>query len=139
MDKQDIKNLKKRYLIWLYKTTKEAFDRYERKFTQLDIDKFILEEVEKELKDAYLPHEKDALVKHVNGFRDYIGNKEKACLELKYKGKKVNPEFLFLDIKLQAVEKAIVEELGAKGLEEIKSVYEEEMIGRILQKLEKSH
>lgn len=131
MNKQDIKNLKKRYLIWLYMTTKEAFDRYERKFTQLDIDTFMLFEMEKELKGAYLPDEKKALEKYINDFRDYITEKEKICLKLKYKGKRVDPEFLFLDIKLEAIEKAIVKELGAKALDEIKAFYESEMIQKI--------
>lgn len=131
MNKQDIKNLKKRYLIWLYMTTKEAFDRYERKFTQLDIDTFMLFEMEKELKGAYLPDEKKVLEKYINDFRDYIAEKEKICLKLKYKGKRVDPEFLFLDIKLEAIEKAIVKELGAKALDEIKAFYESEMIQKI--------
>lgn len=131
MDKQDVKNLKKRYLIWLYMTTKEAFDRYERKFTQLDIDEFMLFEMEKELKGAYLPHEKKALEKYINDFRDYISKKEKICLKLKYKGKRIDPEFLFLDIKLQAIEKAIVDELGSKALDVIKNFYEQEMILKI--------
>ncbi len=131
MDKQDLKNLKKRYLIWLYMTTKEAFDRYERKFTQLDIDEFMLFEMEKELKGAYLPGGKKALEKYINDFRNYISGKEKACLKLKYKGKRVDPEFLFLDIKLQAIEKAIVEELGRKALDEIKNFYEQEMALKI--------
>ena len=50
MDK-DSRNLKKRYLIWLYKTTKEALDRIERKFTQADIDKFILMDMIRQDKD----------------------------------------------------------------------------------------
>ncbi len=131
MNKQDIKNLKKRYLIWLYMTTKEAFDRFERKFTQLDIDTFMLFEMEKELKGAYLPDEKKALEKFINDFRDYIAEKEKTCLKLKYKGKLIDPEFLFLDIKLEAIEKAIVKELGAKALDEIRAFYESEMIQKI--------
>ena len=45
MDAKEIKNLKKRYLIWFYKTTKEALDKIERKFTQMEIDKFILKEL----------------------------------------------------------------------------------------------
>jgi CRISPR/Cas system CMR-associated protein Cmr5 small subunit len=136
MDEQDIKNLKRRYLIWLYKTTKEAFDKFERKFTQLEIDKFILSQMEKELKEAYLPHEKEAIGKHVNDFLNYIDEKEKACLRLKYKNKKTNPEFLFLDLKLQAVEKAIIQELGKPALAEIKALYEKEMFERILNSTE---
>ncbi len=132
MDKQDMRNLKKRYLLWLYKTTKEAFDKYERKFTQLEIDEFILESMERILKGTYLPREKKPLEQFVNDFRDYIAEKEKASLELKYKGKKVNPEFIFLDVKLEAIEKAIVKELGKETLEEIKGLYEDEMVSRIL-------
>jgi len=132
MNRQDMKNLKIRYYLWLYKTTKEAFDRFERKFTQLDIDEAILKEIERELKGSYLPHEKKALEKYVNDYRDYIAKKEKTCLELKYKGKKINPEFLFLDVKLEAIEKAIADDLGKKALDEIKEIYQEEMIDRIL-------
>lgn len=137
MDKQDERNLKKRYLIWLYKTTKDAFDRYERKFTQLDIDKELLSEIEKELRTAYFPGDKKELEKFVNDFMNYIDEKEKQCLALKYKGKKIDPEFLFLDIKLETIEKIIVSELGKKSLEEIKGFYEQEMIGRIMKSTDK--
>lgn len=132
MNKQDVKNLKKRYLIWLYLVTKEAFDRYERKFTQFGIDKFILEKMEEELKEAYLPQEKKMLEKYVNDYRLYIDEKEQICLKLKYKDKKINPHFLFLDVKLDAIEKAIVKEFDKKTLEEIKSMHEQEMTEKIL-------
>lgn len=131
MNKQDVANLEERYLIWLYKTTKEAFDKYERKFTQMEIDEFILKEIEKELKDTYMPSEKKALEKYVNDFRDYIAKKENACLKLKYKGKRTNPEFIFLDVKLEAIEKAIARELGKEALQEIKESYQQQMVKRI--------
>ena len=133
MDKRDERNLKMRYFAWMYKNTKEAFDRYERKFTQLEIDKSILREMEKELKGAYLPHKKRALEKYINDFRRYINAKEELCLKLKYKGKKMNPEFIFSDVKLEAIEKAIARELGSEALSRIKDAYEEEMLRRILQ------
>jgi len=136
VDKKDEKNLKIRYLTWLYKTIKEAFDRYERKFTQLEIDEFILKEMEKELKGSYLPQEKRALERLVNDFRNYIAEKEKACLKLKYKGKKIEPEFIFLDVKLEAIEKAIVSESGKSALEKIKEDYQQEMLKRIMQQKE---
>ncbi|MDD5506470.1 MAG: hypothetical protein PHR73_06935 [Candidatus Omnitrophica bacterium] len=136
MNNQDVKNLKKRYLVWLYKTTKEAFDKYERKFTQVDIDTDILMEMEKELLGSYLPHEKDALQKHINDFQRYIEDKERACSDLRDQGKKKNPEFIFLEIKLDAVEKVIAKELGKRGLERIKSLYEIEMTERILRSTE---
>jgi hypothetical protein len=136
MDNQDIKNLKKRYFIWLYKTTKEAFDKYERKFTQTEIDKDILLEIENALMGSYLPHEKAELEKMVNNFQEYIAAKEKACLELKYQGLRTNPEFIFLDVKLNAIEKLITKELGRRGLEEIKALYEKEMTQRIFRSTE---
>jgi hypothetical protein len=132
MDNQDNKNLKKRYFVWLYKTTKEAFDKYERKFTQTEIDKDILKEIENTLMGSYLPHEKAELEKLVDSFQEYISAKEKACLELKYRGLKTNPEFIFLDVKLNAIEKLITKELGRRGLAEIKALYEKEMMRRIL-------
>lgn len=138
MDKQDLKNLKKRYLIWLYKATKEAFDKYERKFTQLEIDEFLLKEIEKELKESYLPSEKKDLEKYVNAFRAYISEKENACLKLKYKGKKINPDFIFLDAKLIAIEKAIKKEFGREFLDEVKELYEEEMVKRVLNQREEA-
>ena len=136
MNSQDIKNLKKRYFVWLYKTTKEAFDKYERKFTQVEIDKDILIEMENTLMGSYLPHEKVALEKMINSFQEYIAAKEKACLELKYQGLRTNPEFIFLDVKLNAIEKLIIKELGRKALEEIKALYEKEMTERILRSTE---
>jgi len=136
MNKQDVRNLQKRYFVWLYKTTKEAFDKYERKFTQTEIDEDILLEMESTLLGAYLPHEKEALEKLVNDFREYISNKEKTCMELKYQGKKTNPDFIFLDMKLNTIEKLITKELGRRALEEIKGLYELEMMQRILRSME---
>ena len=136
MNSQDIKNLKKRYFVWLYRTTKEAFDKFERKFTQTEIDKDLLREIENTLMGAYLPHEKIELEKLVNNFQEYISSKEKACLELKYQGLRTNPEFIFLDVKLSAIEKLIIREFGRRGLEEIKSLYEKEMTRRILRSAE---
>jgi len=132
VDEKDILALKRRYLLWLYKTTKEAFDRYERKFTQLEIDKFILEEVSRECRQAYLSDEREAIGDQAEAMRVYVAEKENACLKLKYRGKKINPEYLFLDIKLQALEKAIVKELGNEELRRIKNLYEQEMSERIL-------
>jgi len=136
MNNQDVKNLKKRYLIWLYKTAKETFDKFERKFTQTDIDKDILVEMEKELLGAYLPHEKEAIQKRINDFYKYVEDKEKACSELRNQHKKINPDFIFSEVKLNAVEKIILKELGSRGFEEIKSLYEKEMTIRILKSTE---
>lgn len=129
MDKRDIKNLKKRYLIWFYKAAKEALDKIERKFTQLDIDKFILKELKAKDKDKKAK-------KFIAEFQAYILNKEMDGFSLKYETKQLKPEYYFLDLKLKAIEKAIVKELGKKALSEIKSLYEKEMTERILKSTE---
>jgi hypothetical protein len=129
MKKQDLLNLKKRYLVWLYKTTKEAWDKIERKFTQLESDKFILQELKKNNKSK-------KAAKFIAEFEAYILNKEMDGLSLKYEGKELKPEYYFLDLKLAAVEKAVIKELGKKGLAEIKSLYEKEMLERILKSTE---
>ncbi len=132
MNKQDEINLRKRYYAWLYKATKDAFDCYEQQFVQLEIDESILEEVEKTLKSAYIPSEKKNLEKLVNDFRDAIVRKENSCLKLKYKGERINPEFIFLDAKLNAIEALISKEFGEKILVEIKGAYENRMLARAL-------
>jgi hypothetical protein len=132
VDDKDVLALERRYLLWLYKTTKEAFDRYERKFTQLEIDGFILEEVSRKCREAYLPDEKEDMEVRLEAMRAYVSDKENACLKFKYQGKKTNPEYLFLDIKLQAVEKAVIKKFGKEGLRRIKALYEQEMAERIL-------
>ena len=100
MHTDDRKNLKKRYLVWLYKTTKESLDRIERKFTQLEIDRHIL---------GYL--KKLDRHKRAGGFifdlKTYITNKERDALNLKYEGKNLKSELYFLDLKLTAIENRV--------------------------------
>lgn len=129
MNKKDTKNLKKRYLVWFYKTAKEALDKVERKFTQSEIDRFILKDLEKA--------DKAGRVKSfVDDFCAYIQKKEENGLSLKFNGKNLKPDYEFLVLRLSAVEKAITKELGKKGLEEIKALYEKEMTERILKSTE---
>jgi hypothetical protein len=125
MDRQDILNLKKRYIVWLYKTTKEALDRIERKFTQLEVDRFILGELKKEDRAKKIK-------KLIDQFEAYIQKKEEDGLSLKYAGKELDSGYLFLSLKLKAIEKAIGVMLGKSALRKIKDSYEEEMIRRIL-------
>jgi hypothetical protein len=126
VDKQDTKSLKKRYLIWLYKTTKEALDRIDRKFTQLEIDSFILKELKKLDKSGKAK-------KFIDEFESYIQNKAKDGLLLKFgEDKELKPDYHFLVIKLKAVEKAITAGFGKNFLDEVKMLYEVEMTERIL-------
>jgi len=127
MKENDILNLKKRYLLWLYKKTKETLDRVDRKFTQIDIDKFIMEELQKgTIADKNFLDE----------FITYVNNKEQDCQKIKSGGTYFNSEYQFLSLKLQAIEKSIVNELGAESLEEIKNLYHQEMVDRILRSTE---
>jgi hypothetical protein len=129
MDKTDIRNLKKRYCLWLYKVTKDEVDRIERKFTQLEIDRMILARLEK-------AKNKNDLSKFITDFQNYISNKEADGQRLKYDGKLLRPEYDFLCLKLAAIEKVVIKALGKKTLAEIKSLYEKEMTERILKSTE---
>jgi hypothetical protein len=129
MEKENSLNLKKRYLLWLYKTTKESLDRIDRKFTQLDIDTSILTELKKS-------GTRGKVTKYIEEFATYVSNKEIEAQRLKYKGRRLQPEYHFLALKLQAVEETIRKELGVKGLDEIRSLYQNEMEERILRSTE---
>ena len=129
MHTNDSKNLKNRYLVWLYKTTKASLDRIERKFTQLEIDRHILGYLKK------LDRQKRA-GGFIFDFKTYIANKQREALNLKYEGKNLKSEYYFLDLKLTAIEKVIKQELGRKALSQIKSLYEKEMTERILKSKE---
>jgi len=132
MDRRDIKNLKFRYLLWLYKTTKEALDRIERKFTQADIDKKIMRDMGKNFDSKDLKKKKEAR-KLLRDFKEYIDKKEKDGRELKFDGRKLQPEYYHLSLKLEAIEKAVVEELGRRRLREIQVLYELEMRRKIIE------
>jgi len=129
MGKKDALSLKKRYLLWLYKTTKEALDRMERKFTQVEIDRFLIAEIER-LDPA------GKASRNIEEFMRYVENKEREGQGLKYSGRELSPEYYFLALKLKAVEKAIRKFLGGRALKEIKALYEDEMMQRILKSTE---
>jgi hypothetical protein len=132
MKKRDIKNLKFRYLLWLYKTTREEFDRIERKFTQVGIDKKIMRDMKENFNSKDLKKKNEAR-KLLKDFKEYIDKKEKNGWKLKFDGRKLRPEYYHLSQKLQAIEKTIIEELGHGGLKEIKAIYEHEMMRRIIE------
>ncbi len=118
------KNLKIRYLLWLYKTTKEELERIDRKFTQLEIDEFMLRKLKK----------RKTAEKYLNEFKNYIGNKRKDALNLKFdKAGNLSPKYQFLSLKLSTIESAVKKFFDKKRLNEIKSLYCQEMIKRILE------
>jgi hypothetical protein len=132
MRRRDIQDLKFRYLLWLYKTTKEAFDRIERKFTQIDIDKKIMHYMRDHV-DSRNIKRKNEMRKFLKDFKEYIDKKGKDGRELKFDGHKLKADYYHLLLKLEAVEKVIIEELGRKGLRIIKTLYEGEMQRRIIE------
>jgi len=132
MDRRDIKNLKFRYLLWLYRTTRAGFDRIERKFTQVDIDRKIMRYMREHCNSRNLKRKNEAR-KFLKDFTEYINKKEKVGMGSKFEGRKLKPEYYHLSLKLEAIEKAIVEELGHRGLREIKALYEHELIRRIIE------
>ncbi len=124
------KNLIRRYLIWCYKTTKEELDRIDRYFTQSLVDGRLLELLSKnKQKNA-------AYQKKIADFKVYMDVKEKNALEKKYldlKNKTLQPQYCYLQNRLNAIEQVIVEFLGKKELKLIQALYENEMTRRILE------
>lgn len=116
--------LKTRYLVWLYKTAKEAVDRVDRKFTQLEIDRQIRAILFKEIN---LSAEKKSLEKFLKELDEYIAKKETEAQSLK------NPAYAFHKLKLAAIERSIECLLDKKALEEIKELHQQEMLRRIIE------
>jgi len=128
------KDLIRRYLIWCYKTTKEEFDRIERYFTQLKVDRHVLAKL-RAGKDYKKTPRSDAFRKLIDQFEEYMSKKERHVLEKKYLDPQhtdVSPQYLYLKHRLLAVESAIVRFLGKKEKDRIRKLYEVEMTERIL-------
>ena len=125
------KKLIRRYLIWCYKTTKEAFERIERKFTQLMVDDFIVDEFK------MLPEvTRKELASNLKQFDEYMNKKEMSALSEKFTDSQqgiLSQNYLYLKNRFSAIEKAICYFLGKKELTTISKLYEEEMTQRILQ------
>lgn len=112
------KALIRRYLIWAYKSTKESFDRLERKTTQLMADEHILRALSgKKTKGG------EGYDKLVDEFKEYIAKKKQQPVP--------QGQYLYLRDRLDAVEGAIKHFLGAKELNSIRAGYEEEFTRRI--------
>ena len=117
------KNLVRRYLIWAYKTTRESFERIERKTTQLTVDEYIFDYFSSN--NFTIPQE----------FRAYIVDKRKDELKLKFADagrKKLHPQYVYLKNRLEAIEAAIKHFLGGMEMKRIAGLYEEEFTRRII-------
>ena len=132
--KASYKNLIRRYLIWAYKTTRESFERIERKTTQLMVDEHILKALNKFSKP------KGCIAKDyesfIEDFKGYIAHKRQDELKQKFvdaKGEALHPQYLYLQNRLAAIEGAIKYFLGPTELKKIELLFEEEFVRRILQ------
>jgi len=137
---QNEKNLIRRYLVWCYKTTKESLDRVDRYYTQEVVDHFLLDQLTKtkEFRSEKTPIEFKRLIK---SFEDYADNKVMRADRQRFiddKKKLPHPNYLYLEHRFAAIEKAITKFLGVKELNGIRTAYEEEMTQRILSAREHS-
>lgn len=125
------KNLTRRYLIWAYKSTRESFERIERKTTQLVVDQHILNSLHRNKNSTGPDYQK-----HIDDFSAYIAKKQQEELTQKFtdpKKKDLHPQYLYLKDRLVAIEGAIKDLLGAPELKKIENMYEEEFTKRILE------
>ncbi|MBF0504658.1 MAG: hypothetical protein HQL14_06095 [Candidatus Omnitrophica bacterium] len=128
------KALFRRYLLWAYKTTKESFERIERKTTQLIVDEYILDNLK--TKSLIPEKSKGGYNIIVDEFEAYIKAKRADQLKLKFLNRDqaaLHPQYLYLKYRLKAIEAAIRHFLGLKELHAIEILYEKEMTQRILQ------
>jgi hypothetical protein len=133
--KKQEKDLVRRYLLWCYKTTKEDLDWIDRKFTQLKVDRRMLKELMKGFKSV-AKIDQDAHLTKIEEFKDYIAKKEERGLKEKFLSsdqKQLQPQYVYLQNRLHAIQETIVTFLGAKGLRSIQALYEQEMTRRILE------
>ncbi len=109
-----------RYLTWAYKSTKESFDRLERKTTQAMVDEFIW----KGLNSFHQADMADPAYKAlVDDFRRYVDKKSVQPVD--------QAQYRYLSNRLLVIEKAVKHFLGDKALSKMRCVYEEEFTRRI--------
>mgnify|MGYP000120814297 CR=1 FL=1 len=126
-------NLTRRYLIWCYKTTKEELDRVDRYFTQLEVDRFMLEQLKGG--EEYSSGSSQEYQGLVDQFQAYMAKKEENVLKKKFQGQEqqdLDPKYLYLRNRFQTIEDAICSFFGKSELVRIQDLYEEEMTQRIL-------
>jgi hypothetical protein len=131
ISKEDKKSLYKRYLFWLYKTTKDELDKIDRKFTQLEVDKR-LEKILMRKAGAWGRRTREGILPFLKEWQEYIFAKESDAQKLRFsEDGHVNPGYLFLCLKLEAIKDIIKATAGKKGLLEFKRLYEESAMKRI--------
>ncbi len=130
---RDRDSLYKRYLFWLYKTIREDVDRIDRKFTQLVLDEQIAALLERDM--APLDKElRQGVGPFIEEWKTYIAQKADDARKLKFSESGfLKFEYVFLRLKLRAVEQLIVKRLGRRHLNEFRRRLEEAAMQGILQ------
>lgn len=131
LEKADLRMLSRRYLLWFYKATKDEVDKIERKFTQLEMDREIEKLLEKEAK-LLGAATSQGVAPHLKAWREYVFEKESEAQKLKFSDDgRIQPEYLFLHLKLKAVERVTTARFGRKTLCEFKKICETAAVKRI--------
>lgn len=118
------RSLYKRYLFWLYKTTRDELERIDRKFTQLDIDR----QIEKLLEN------KEGVSEYLKEWKDYILAKESDALKLKFSSNgALDSRYLFLSLKLEAIIAITRKMFGRRMLSKFDKFCEEAAMKAIMQ------
>lgn len=131
--KQDAR-LIERYLLWCFKTTQEDLDRIDRKFTQLTVDTFVLNFLQKYSSDVSSQN-RTVYQQKLKEFSQYKDQKNQSAIAEKFLDKDqkaLKGEYVFLQARLLAIKKAIVCFLGEKKFKVFEKSYQQEMINRIL-------
>jgi hypothetical protein len=119
-------SLVKRYLFWLYKTTRDEWDRTERKFTQLEVDR--------DLQRIFKEYEDGPLAPFFEEWGRYMANKEADAKKLKFDAQwNILGAYAFLRLKLEAIEGVIAKRLGARQLASFEKMLEDAAMKNILQ------
>ncbi len=129
------KALVRRYLIWGYKSTRESFERIERKTTQILVDEFVLGKTLAQQTQLTPQGVKD-YAKLIEDFVQYVDTKRQDEVKLKYADllkAAYHPQYVYLQNRLAAIEEAIVHFLGRRALKQIEVLFEEEFTRRILE------
>jgi len=132
LSKFDYQSLNRRYLLWMYKMTKDELDRIDRKYTQIDIDHTIAEYFFK-LSGRLNKKSRDALSPFFREWDEYLEAKEGDAERLKWVGPgELEARYAFLHLKLQAILSAACKYLGPGSVKEFQRLYEEKAIANIL-------
>lgn len=135
---RDRRNLIRRYLLWSYKMTKEELERIDRKFTQLEVDEFVAREFQRQIK-TLKEKDREEFLKKIDEFKVYMAKKKQNADLEKFadaSARRLKPQYLYLEKRLNAIEKAITSFLGVGELRKIQNLYDQEMTRRILESRE---